>query len=220
MNKSTLKIFGSIAVITMMIGCGGSTNEPLQEPVELSEELKDSITYMFNEERLAKDVYLAINEVQPVFQLYKIATDSETQHIDAVDDLAIKYDLNVTSYDPTLEPYDSDRTPGRYNVAHVQELYDLLYAKGIQSERDALEVGCMVEVVDVNDLNEYIEQAKDSNVLDIENTFTSLRDGSYNHYWAFDKGLKDIGVEDGCCAVEPALGYDFCHPEYPNDEAN
>jgi len=48
--------------------------------------------------------------------------------------------------------------------------------------------------------------------------FTFLRERSYTHYWAFDQGLKAMGVNDGCCAVPDALGYRFCHPEYPKKE--
>jgi len=45
-----------------------------------------------------------------------------------------------------------------------------------------------------------------------------LREGSYTHYWAFDEGLKAMGISEGCCAVPDALGYRFCHPEYPKKE--
>ncbi len=40
----------------------------------------------------------------------------------------------------------------------------------------------------------YIALAQDSNASDVEEAFTFLRNASYNHYWAFDKGLKDLGL--------------------------
>jgi len=43
--------------------------------------------------------------------------------------------------------------------------------------------------------------------------FNFLRDGSYKHYWAFDKGLKNMGIDNGCCS----LGTNYCHPEYPQN---
>ena len=43
--------------------------------------------------------------------------------------------------------------------------------------------------------------------------FNFLRDGSYNHYWAFDKGLKNKGVSTGCCTWT-----ELCHTEYPQNE--
>ncbi len=48
--------------------------------------------------------------------------------------------------------------------------------------------------------------------------FTVLRDASYNHYWAFDKGLKDLGVSDGCCSLGTIDGINYCHSEYPKNE--
>ena len=181
----------------------------------LTQAVKDSLTYMYSEEGLAHDVYLAIYDEQPANQLQNIATRSEVNHIAAVDALAVKYDLNMTQYPDTDIPYDiSGIGNGQYPVEHIQELYDVLYAKGIQSRQDALEVGCMVEVVDIVDLDRYITEATESNAPDVLSVFTYLRDGSYNHYRAFDKGLKNMGISDGCCAVSDYDGLSFCHPEY------
>ena len=185
------------------------------EKSTLTQELKDSITYMYNEEKLAREVYLNVNEKQPLKQLYNIATKSEIKHEKAVNDLAVKYDLNITLYPDTEEPYDQQSLDeygsGQFAVVDIQELYDVLYDKGIQSQKDAFEVGCMVEVTDINDLNQYMKQASDANAKDVLAIFDYLREGSYNHYWAFDKGLKNSGISDGCCS----LGTEYCHPEYP-----
>ncbi len=86
----------------------------------LSQELMDSITYMYSEEGLAYDVYMNIYKEQPVKQLLNIATNSETKHIALVNELAIKYDLNITQYPDTDHPYrtyDLDRYgSGEYPV--------------------------------------------------------------------------------------------------------
>ena len=201
-------------VISSQIGneTGGSSSV-------LSQEVKDTLAYMYSEESLAHDLYLNIYDVQPLNQLYNIATRSEVKHIEEVNQLAQKYDLNMSKYPNTEAPYSVEGIGnGSYPVPEVQYLYDLLYDKGIQSKRDALEVGCMVEVVDVEDLNKDIDLARASNALDVLSVFEFLRDGSYNHYWAFDKGLKQMGVAKGCCSIPDALGYSFCHPEYPNSK--
>jgi hypothetical protein len=181
----------------------------------LTQELKDSITYMYNEEKLAKEVYLNVNNEQPVKQLYNIATNAEINHEQAVNDLAVKYDLNITLYPDTVEPYDQNSVDqygnGQFAVVAIQELYDILYDKGIQSQKDALEVGCMVEVTDIDDLDNYMQQATDANAEDVLAIFDYLREGSYNHYWSFNQGLNDMGISDGCCS----LGTEYCHLEYP-----
>ena len=171
--------------------------------VESSNTIKNSLAYMYDEERLAKEVYLAIYAKQPVSQLSKIASKAEVRHIDAVKDLAQRYGVAT--------PYQQ---AGQYATAHIQSLYNELYAKGIRSKKDALEVGCIVEVVDVNDLNNYINEAQRANAQDVVQTYNFLRKGSYNHYWAFDRGLQQIGVSNGCCS----LGQKYCHPEYPKKE--
>ncbi len=165
--------------------------------------IKNSLSYMYDEERLAKEVYLAIYQRQPVQQLTKIASNAEGRHIDAVKDMAQRYGVAT--------PYQQ---AGRYQHAHIQSLYNQLYRKGIRSQRDALEVGCTVEVVDVNDLKKYIREAQNANAQDVLEVYDFLLKGSYNHYWSFDKGLKQMGVSNGCCS----LGQTYCHPEYPQNE--
>ena len=226
MKNSLMRSLIFVSAILIAVGCGGSSTSSSgdEDLSTLTQELKDSITYMYNEEGLAYDVYLNVykelikNDVN-VSQLQNIATNSEIKHIDAVNELAIKYDLNMTTYDPTLEPYSKEGIgDGKYSVQHIQNLYDALYPKGIKSQKDALEVGCMVEVVDIVDLEHYIALAEESNALDVLEVFDFLITGSYTHYWAFHDGLVKMGIEEGCCQVtdEFGLGLDFCHPEYPN----
>ncbi|WP_457745473.1 DUF2202 domain-containing protein [Sulfurimonas sp.] len=203
--------------------------EALLTPANLlTQEVKDTIAFMGNEERLAYDVYQYLynyhitNSGTAINQFTNIATRSETQHIQTVQLLVKKYinalsdftNLDATvNLDANMSYADlaaSEMPAGLYNIAHIQELYDMLTAKGVESKQAALEVGCIVEVVDVDDLEHELTLAHDSNASDVVTAFEFLRDGSYNHYWAFDKGLRNMGV-DGCCV----LGDEYCHPEYP-----
>ena len=183
----------------------------------LSPELKDSLSYMGNEERLAYDVYQNLYKYHltesgtEIKQLKNISEKSEIKHIGIVQDIVKKYALteedftNVTDglnlRDSTVEAMPS----GQYDVEKIQTLYNVLYAKGIVSTNEALMVGCMVEVTDVEDLDKYIVLAEDSNATDIVEAFTVLRKGSYNHYWAFDNGLKKAGIANGCFVEGDAL---------------
>ena len=226
-RKTTINLFIVLAALALF-GCGGgsttSTTIENTNTSELTQELKDSITFMYSEEGLAYDVYMNIyqfqvdNNLATVNQLQQIAsgdqTGSEEEHMAAVNNLAIKYDLNITKWPDTDHPYSTDDLErygsGEFPVEPIQELYNTLYDKGILSKQDALEVGCIVEVVDIHDLDEYIEQAEEANALDVLEVFNYLRDGSYSHYKAFDDGLKKMGVIEGCCV----LGEDYCYPEY------
>lgn len=196
--------------------CSSSSEaDDYDEEAELTDEQKYTLAYMWNEEKMAKDLYLALNDVWPSQTLYNIATKAETEHQKAVEGLIEAYDINITNLDDYEEAYSEAElrtfAAGEFGIPEVQELYDILFAKGVQSAQDALEVGCMVEVTDVNDLNEDIETARGAD--DLVQVFEHLRNGSYNHYWAFDTALKSMGVADGCCL----LGEDFCktEEEYP-----
>ncbi len=224
----------SIAYTTLLIsaifaGCGGSsstansgsggidTPTPIA-PVQgsLTEDQKYSLAYMWHEEKLARDIYLELYKINPAQQLQNIATNSEVKHIELVQNLVAAYDINITNlanYEVNYSVGELSAMPvGKFAVPQIQELYDALYDKGRVSKQASLEVGCMVEVVDINDLNHFIATADNNQAL--IDTFAILRDGSYTHYWAFDDGLKNMGVANGCCS----LGGEYCHPEYPQND--
>jgi hypothetical protein len=194
------------------------TNALLTPKSTLSQELKNTLSYMGNEERLAHDIYLKLYETYPLSQLKNVATNSETQHIEAVQLLIQKYIADVSEFTNIIDGAElnykytdvSDMEMGVYDVQAIQDLYNALLARGSVSQQAALEVGCIVEVTDINDLNEDIALAEESNATDIVSTFTFLRNGSYNHYWAFDGALKSKGITNGCCV----LGSEYCK-NYP-----
>ena len=241
MNNRTILSLITVATLALMNGCGSSngngnndgtssTDTELPSDVQiaidaptstLSEELANTLAYMGNEERLAYDVYNYLYGEFGTKQFTNIATKSEYKHITAVQQLVQKYKLDDTSNftNVDLPALGYKNTPienmkaGSYDISAIQALYDDLTAQGSESEIDALKVGCTIEVVDVTDLDAYITIAKSDNATDIVTVFNFLRDGSYNHYWAFDKGLKNKGVENGCCTWS-----ELCHPEYPQNE--
>jgi hypothetical protein len=196
----------------------------------LTPELKNSLAYMGNEERLAYDVYhnlynyhLAESGIE-IKQLKNISENSEIKHVGIVQDIVNKYALNPEDVTNVIDPVATrevsftDMASGQYDIPAIQGLYDVLYAKGIASQKDALEVGCMVEVTDINDLDRYVTMAEESSATDVVDAFTVLRNGSYNHYWAFDKGLKNLGIESGCCSLGTLDGVNYCQPNYPQEE--
>ena len=228
MRKIT-KIAYGLAIALLVSGCGesseiGGGNSNEEQPsislssyakVDLSNDQTYALAYMWHEEKLAYDIYMELNKVHPAKQFENIATKSEIKHIELVQNLVAWYDVNITNladYTVNYSQQELEAMPtGEFAVPEIQSLYDLLYTKGITSKQEALEVGCMVEVVDVNDLDKFIVESAGNDAL--IDTFNILRDGSYNHYWAFSKGLVNMGVSDGCCS----LGSEYCHTEYPQN---
>ncbi|WP_418640981.1 DUF2202 domain-containing protein [Sulfurimonas sp. ST-27] len=220
---------------TMQTQTTSAVTQALLSPAStLTQEAKDTLAYMGNEERLAHDIYLTLYNYHlesgiEIKTLYNIATNSETVHTTDMQLLIKKYITSLDEFtnvdaaqnlpDANLSYLDmsvSELPAGQYNIQAIQNLYDTLVAKGKQSQQDALEVGCMVEVTDINDLDEDIAIAQDSNASDVVTVFNFLRDGSYTHYWAFDTALKNIGVTQGCAVI----GEEYNHPEYPQDTAS
>ncbi|NPA52169.1 MAG: DUF2202 domain-containing protein [Aquificae bacterium] len=181
------------------------TTAPVQD---LSAYEVESLIFMWNEEKMAKDLYYALYEEYsnyPTALTFKnIAERSETTHQKVIELLLDKYQLSVDD-----QPYDPDRDleddypPGEYSIDEVKQLYDNLLAQGQVNIIEALKVGCIVEVVDVEDLNERLALVDNQDII---LAFEALRQGSYNHYWAFYYSLQQIGVEEGCCV----LGDEYC----------
>ena len=220
----------SISSALLLVGCDDSGTTPPsdtndatissinldpQQLVELTDEQKYALAYMWNEERLAYDIYMNLYKINPLRQLENIATKSEITHINLVVDLVEAYDINITNLVDYTESYSKEELEampsGVYGIQAIQDLYDTLYEMGVASSQASLEVGCLVEVTDIDDLDRFIDESAGNQAL--IDTFNILRDGSYKHYWAFDGSLKDLGVTDGCCS----LGATYCKTtaEYP-----
>jgi len=212
--------------VPIMMGDGMMTFIPYstipQSTSGISEALANTLSYMGNEERLAYDVYNRLYQEWGINQFTNIANNSEVKHIQAVQKLVQTYKLDdrvhFTNVDlPSLGYVNTaveNMKAGTYDIAKIQRLYDDLVTAGSVSETEALKVGCTVEVVDIDDLDDYIKIAEESNASDVIETFNFLRNGSYNHYWSFDRALKNRGMSDGCCTWS-----ELCHPEYPQNSS-
>jgi len=160
----------------------GQGNNPNQEDCEgtpefvaageLSQAEVDALAFMREEEKLARDVYLTLYDEWglPVFQ--NIAS-SEQKHTDAVKSLLDFYGAT----DPV-----TDDTVGVFVNPDLQALYDQLVEQGSTSLTDALTVGTAIEEIDILDLQEYLAETDDPNIIMVYN---NLLNGSYNHLNAF-----------------------------------
>jgi hypothetical protein len=211
-NKYVLSL---ILLSNIFIGCGGSSSSSdttLSQISTLSLDTKKSLAYMGNEERLAYDIYNKFYDLFPsLIQFNNIAVNSETRHIDAVQQLVQKYEITGTELSDSnytsLYYQNTDLSQmqaGVYGVLSVQQLYNTLLVEGSNDDISALKVGCKVEVTDIEDLDKYLVYAKNDNASDVVEIFEFLRAGSYSHYWTFDAALKSKNVVNGCnLGVEP-----------------
>jgi hypothetical protein len=142
----------------------------------LSDEEIYWLTYMREEEKLARDVYLFLYDKWHS-RIFKNIAVSEQTHMDAIKTLLDRYGIP----DPA-----ADKGPGEFTNSQLQVLYDELIRDGSVSLIDALEVGVFIEETDIDDLNAGIASTTHK---DIKIVYSSLLAGSLNHLNAFNSNL-------------------------------
>lgn len=147
----------------------------------LSDQEKADLLHMREEEKLARDVYMAMYETWNVAVFSNIVR-SEQIHMDAVATLLDRYGLA----DPV-----ADLGVGEFATEEFQTLYADLVARGRASLVDALAVGCTIEEIDIIDLWEASAQATHK---DIVRVYQNLEAASENHLRAFVGQLVVQGV--------------------------
>jgi hypothetical protein len=147
---------------------------------DLSAAEKEGLLFMVEEEKLAGDVYQALNEKWKLRVFDNIET-AERTHEAAVKTLLERYSLP----DPTKEA-------GSFSNKTLQELYDELVSRGSISLKDALDVGAVIEEIDILDLEERSAQTERE---DIRLVYANLKQGSENHLRAFVNNLQRQGYE-------------------------
>jgi hypothetical protein len=140
------------------------------------------LTYMREEEKLARDVYLILHE-EWGSRIFDNISQSEQTHMDAIKTLLDRYGLD----DPAEGSDVGVFTPG----TGLQELYDDLITGGKESLVNALKVGVFIEQTDIDDLTQGIATTTRK---DIKTVYTNLRKGSLNHLDAFCSNLAKLGV--------------------------
>lgn len=205
--KPYIALLAALGTAAILAGCHTITGRETASAVELSDDQKYSLAFMWNEEKLAYDVYLELYKTYPLKQLANIANNSESVHKALVESLVQTYDINITNLVDYSRNYSKAElealAPGEFAIGELQTAYDSLVAEGNVSKKAALGVGCKVEVQDIADLTAYI--AIFDGVDDVVTTYKSLRDDSNKHYNAFNTALGDLDGSS-CCD----FGTDYC----------
>ena len=144
----------------------------------------ESLQFMREEEKLARDVYLTLYDVWNV-EIFNNIASAEQQHMDAIKSLLDKYAL--------VDPVTDVNSIGDFHNPTLQSLYTELVERGVNEEESALEalwVGGYIEEVDMRDIQEAIDEA---NHADIINVYENLLKGSRNHLRAFVGKIEDEG---------------------------
>lgn len=147
----------------------------------LSTESVQTLIFMREEEKLARDVYLTLSEVweQPVFA--NIAR-SEQEHMDAMLAMLDRYGL----------PDPATTVVGVFNNSDLQSLYDDLIRRGQKSVTEALFAGAAIEEMDILDLQQAL--ADERLPVDLRQSYENLLAASGNHLRAFVRNIENQGL--------------------------
>jgi len=132
----------------------------------------DSLIYIREEEKLARDVYLFLYNQWGV-QIFQNIASSEQAHTDAINTLLNAYGLA----DPAAYT-----EPGEFVNADLQALYNQLTDQGSLSLAEALKVSAAIEEIDILDLQQHLAASLPDNIRFV---YENLLSGSYNHLSAF-----------------------------------
>jgi hypothetical protein len=149
---------------------GPGSQTPVTTPLSTVEAA--DLIFMRQEEKLARDVYLQLGDLWNIATFDNIAA-SEQRHMDTMLGLLQTYRLP----DPVV-----GFTIGEFLDPALQQLHDDLLALGDASAIGALQVGGLIEEVDMRDIVAAIERSQHT---DIDNAYLNLLCGSRNHLRAF-----------------------------------
>ena len=147
----------------------------------LSKKESDTLNFMREEEKLARDVYSELYK-QWNIQIFTNIAASEQKHMEKVKVFLDAYQL----------PDPASSEAGQFNNAVLQNLYDDLLAKGSKSKLEAFKVGAMVEEVDIFDLENAIDETDND---ELKSMYTQLMLASHNHLRAFSRQIITIEGE-------------------------
>lgn len=153
-------------------------NGLLAEP--LSEAERNSLIFMREEEKLARDVYKAMFAKWGT-AIFNNISSSEQTHMDVILMLLNKYEL--------ADPVGTN-APGVFTNQALQNLYNQLVLQGNGSIADAYKVGAGIEELDISDLTTAMVNVDNQ---DISIVYNNLTKGSRNHLRSFYKKILSTG---------------------------
>jgi len=169
-----------------------STDTVVIDDSGLTEIETDDLKYMREEEKLARDVYLTLDQSwgKQTQVFAKIALSEET-HTSTVDYLLDKFGVE----DPVVND-----TIGVFTNEELQALYNELVAKGKTSFINALYVGALIEEKDMRDILAAINQTDERPII---LAYSNLLDGSKSHLRAFVKVIEAQGLTYEAQLLDP-----------------
>ena len=201
----TIRILGAFLISLAIIstpamaskGYGKSADVAKTTATGLDKDEIAHLTFMREEEKLARDVYLTLSRMYPEQNVFSvIATQSEQTHTDTIRDRLQQFGLP----DPNPNTNDLPDSIGVFTGSewgwYFEEKFKELTQAGSEYELAALYVGALIEELDMHDIADCPQVMVEAGYKDpcglrytderaIINAYRSLIDGSENHLRAY-----------------------------------
>jgi hypothetical protein len=175
--KSNLFLASTMIIALFTVSCDDNeSNNTVSYTISLTEEEKVGLLFMLEEEKLARDTYIYMNNLWSMNQFDNIK-NSEQTHMNA-----IKTILDQNNIDYTILP------EGQFDNENLQNLYNQFVIDGQVSSSNALQIGATIEDLDIVDLEDYINESTNQVLI---STYQSLQCGSRNHLRSFVSAINN-----------------------------
>lgn len=144
----------------------------------LSEEQKNMLFFIYEGEKVARDVYITLAKIHKNENTFALMRFSEQRHIDCARDLCDTYGVETSQM--------NEDNVGKFESLVLQTLYDACTEKGEKSLHDALEVGAFIETAEIEDL----EQASIGMPSDVVNVYDNIKKRNIRHLGTFQAALS------------------------------
>jgi hypothetical protein len=166
--------------VTLLSSSAYASKKTEDTTVVLTEDQKDMLFYIYQEEKVARDVYITLGNIYTDENTFASIQISEQRHMDSAKSLCVKYGVSTDGVD--------EEAVGSFVLPVLQELYNTCVGEGEQSLLDALKIGELIEYTDIEDL----EHAAEGMPEDVVSVFESLKEGSLSHLDAFQTAIARV----------------------------
>ena len=183
LSKMLVAGASSIALFSSSVYAKGSRTST----VKLTQKQKDRLFFIYQEEKVARDVYIYLGNIYEDESTFASIQLAEQRHMDSAQKLCETYDIDISMIDESESDY------GFFEVTYLQNLYNKCIELSGDSLIEALEVGKLIEETDIGTLTDTIDAIDIAEMpADVISTYETLREGSYNHLESFEARIARV----------------------------
>jgi len=175
-------MFLAVFSVGLLSNCSSDDDNDVEEieTEELTQNEIDDLSFLREEEKLARDVYIySYNKYQ--IEVFNSISNSEQMHMNSVLNLMNIYGI----------PDSASTEIVVFNNQDLQEIYDNLIIQSDISSLEALTVGAIIEDLDINDIDHFINNTTKEDILTV---YDKLTCGSKNHIRSYTNQLENNGI--------------------------